>query len=167
MKKCIACGMPMEKPEDHAQGDSNKSYCRYCAAPDGRMQTYDEKRKNLIEFVIRTQGIDKGAAAGVVETMMKELPAWREGTTMTELQNLPNVGKVLAEHLNAIGINSYEDLINAGAEAVFLKIRMQRDAGACLHMLYGIEGAIQGIPKKQLTAERKEQLLHFYQALEQ
>lgn len=166
MKKCIACGMPMEKPKDHAQEDRNKSYCIYCAAPDGRMQTYDEKRTNLIEFVIRTQGIDEEAAAGVVETMMKDLPAWKEGTTMTELQSLPNVGKVLAEHLKAVGINSYEELINTGTETIFLKIRMQRDAGACLHMLYGIEGAIQGIPKKQLAPERKEQLLHFYQTLE-
>ncbi|MGX7184585.1 TfoX/Sxy family DNA transformation protein [Enterococcus pallens] len=166
MKQCIACGMPMERPEDHAQGDINKSYCLYCAAPDGRMQTYEEKRKDLIEFVIRTQGIDEGAAVGVVETMMKDLPAWREGATMTDLQHLPNVGKVLAEHLNAIGIKSYEDLINMGTESVFLKIRIQRDAGACLNMLYGIEGAIQGIPKKQLAAERKKQLVDFYQNLE-
>lgn len=44
---------------------------------------------------------------------------------------------------------------------------MQRDAGACLHMLYGIEGAIQEISKKDLPAERKQQLLQFYQSLEQ
>lgn len=31
---------------------------------------------------------------------------------MTELQTLPNVGKVLAEHLTAIGIESSEDLKN-------------------------------------------------------
>lgn len=77
MKKCIACGMPLEKPEDHAQGDVNKNYCLHCAAPDGRMQTYEEKRENLLAFVIRTQGIDADAAVGVVETMMKDLPAWR------------------------------------------------------------------------------------------
>ncbi|MEO1770660.1 zinc ribbon domain-containing protein [Candidatus Enterococcus ferrettii] len=77
MKKCIACGMPMEKPEDHAQEDVSKNYCLHCAAPDGRMQTYKEKRENLLTFVIRTQGIDADAAVGVVETMMKDLPAWR------------------------------------------------------------------------------------------
>ena len=86
---------------------------------------------------------------------------------MTELQALPNVGKVLAEHLTAIGIKSPEDLKKSGTEATFLKIRMQRDAGACLHMLYGIEGAIQEISKKNLPAERKQQLLQFYQSLEQ
>lgn len=85
---------------------------------------------------------------------------------MEQLVTLPNVGKVLAEHLVAIGIDSPEALRQNGTEEAFLKIRMQRDAGACLNMLYGIEGAVQGIPKRDLSPERKQQLKQFHQSLE-
>ncbi|MGM0212822.1 TfoX/Sxy family protein [Enterococcus sp. AZ109] len=85
---------------------------------------------------------------------------------MNQLTALPNVGEVLAEHLVAIGIDSPEVLRESGTENVFLKIRMQRDAGACLNMLYGIEGAVQGIPKRQLSLERKQQLKQFYYSLD-
>lgn len=78
MEKCVACGMPMEKPEDHALGDVTKNYCRHCVKENGEMQSFEEKRANLIDFVTRTQGLDHKAAVGVVETMMKELPAWRD-----------------------------------------------------------------------------------------
>ena len=47
----------------------------------------------------------------------------------------------------------------------FMRIRTQRDPGACLHMLYGIEGAIQGIPKTQISAARKQELRTFFQTV--
>ena len=31
MKKCICCGMPMNKKNDFAMGDESKDYCVYCA----------------------------------------------------------------------------------------------------------------------------------------
>jgi DNA transformation protein len=81
------------------------------------------------------------------------------------LSKLPNVGKVLQEHLLAIGIETPEQLRQTGAEEVFLRIRSQRDPGACLHMLYGIRGAILGVPDKLLTAEDKEALRGFFNGL--
>lgn len=84
---------------------------------------------------------------------------------MNELQKLPNVGQVLADHLVRIGINTPEQLRTKTAEEVFLAIRHQCDAGACLHMLYGIEGAIQGIPKAHLTYQRKQALRLFFNQL--
>ncbi len=66
---------------------------------------------------------------------------------MNELQKLPNVGQVLADHFVRIGINTPEQLRAKKAEAVFLTIRQQCDAGACLHMLYGIEGRSKAFPK--------------------
>lgn len=79
MKKCIACGMPMESPRDYPEEDTTKPYCRHCARPDGRMQSYEEKRENLTRFVVNTQGLEQTAARRVAETMMRDLPAWREG----------------------------------------------------------------------------------------
>ena len=82
-----------------------------------------------------------------------------------ELSKLPNVGKVLHEHLLAVGIETPEQLRQTGAEEAFLRIRHGRDPGACLHMLYGIRGAILGIPDKLLPAEDKEALKGFFHSL--
>lgn len=84
---------------------------------------------------------------------------------MDELLKLPNVGKVLAEHLKAVGIETPEQLCAAGAKEAFLRIRAQRDPGACLHMLYGIAGAILGIPDTLLPGETKQDLKAFHKAL--
>lgn len=78
MKTCIACGMPMEKREDYAMGDESKDYCRYCARPDGSMQSFTEKLESMTEFVVRTQGLDSGAARAAAREMLSGLPAWKE-----------------------------------------------------------------------------------------
>ncbi|NLV57517.1 MAG: TfoX/Sxy family protein [Clostridiales bacterium] len=82
------------------------------------------------------------------------------------LSKLPNVGKVLCEHLLAIGIETPQQLRETGAEEVFLRIRRQRDPGACLHMLYGIQGAILGIPDKLLPTDVKEACKAFFSSLQ-
>lgn len=77
MKNCIACGMPMKKKSDFAMCDESKDYCIYCARPDGTMQSFDEKKENLTNFIIKTQGLAHGPAEKAALSMMKELPAWR------------------------------------------------------------------------------------------
>lgn len=76
MKRCIACGMPMKTKKDFAMGDESKDYCAYCARPDGSMQAYDEKLESMTGFIIRTQGLDEGAARNAAKGMMAKLPAW-------------------------------------------------------------------------------------------
>ncbi len=83
---------------------------------------------------------------------------------MSELSKLPNVGKVLEKHLIAVGIETPEQLRAAGAQETFLRIRDMCDPGACLHMLYGIEGAILGIPDRLLSEETKRDLCVFFRA---
>jgi len=78
MKTCIACGMPMKKESDFAMGDTNKEYCVYCAKEDGSMQSFEEKKQSLVNFTIKTQGLDKVVAEKAVENMMRQLPAWKE-----------------------------------------------------------------------------------------
>ena len=84
---------------------------------------------------------------------------------MSELSKLPNVGKVLEKNLAAVGIETPEQLRAAGAREAFLRIRQTCDPGACLHMLYGIQGAILGIPDKLLSDETKRELKAFFQHL--
>lgn len=76
MKVCIACGMPMNTAQDFAGSDSSKEYCIHCARPDGSMQSFEEKKAGMIQFIIKTQGFDDKSAAKVAENNMKKLPAW-------------------------------------------------------------------------------------------
>lgn len=78
MKRCIACGMPMKEVSEFAGGDTNKEYCVHCVRPDGSMQSFEEKKAGMIQFIIRTQGFDETAAAQMAENSMKKLPAWEE-----------------------------------------------------------------------------------------
>lgn len=81
MKKCIACGMPMTKASDYAQGDESKDYCLYCARPDGTMQSYPEKVEGTTQFLVRTQGLDETAAREVAIRTLAKLPAWKDITS--------------------------------------------------------------------------------------
>lgn len=77
MKTCIACGMPMSAKEDYPMGDESKEYCRFCARPDGAMQTFEEKLENMTEFIQSKQGLDQETARDIAKSMMLTLPAWR------------------------------------------------------------------------------------------
>ena len=83
---------------------------------------------------------------------------------MGELTKLPNVGKVLEKNLNEIGIFTEEQLREMGSKKAFIRIRMI-DPGACLHMLYGLQGAIDGIKDSLLPESTKRELKEFYKNL--
>lgn len=80
---------------------------------------------------------------------------------MGELSKLPNIGAVVEEQLNQEGINTYDQLKEMGSRQAWLKIKAIDDS-ACINRLYGLEGAVQGIKKSQLSAEVKAELKEFY-----
>jgi DNA transformation protein len=84
---------------------------------------------------------------------------------MSELAKLPNVGKVLEENLLSVGIETPEQLRKIGAKKAFLRIRAQKDPTACLHMLYGLQGAVEGIPDKYVSDDTKGDLKVFFKTL--
>lgn len=84
---------------------------------------------------------------------------------MGNLSFLPNVGKVLEKNLNKIGVYTEEQLVQMGSQDAFIRIRLLADSGACLHMLYGIQGAIENIRYTQLAEETKQELKEFYKGL--
>jgi DNA transformation protein len=84
---------------------------------------------------------------------------------MKELSELPNIGKTLAEKLNAIGINNERELKEVGSKKAIVKIDTIENSGACINMLYALEGAIQGIRWHGLSEVRKEELKDFYYLL--
>jgi len=81
---------------------------------------------------------------------------------MKLLTNLPNIGKTLAVKLNQIDVTNLQELKEIGSENAIIKIATIENSGACLNMLYAIEGAIQGIRWHSLSIERKQELKEFY-----
>lgn len=79
----------------------------------------------------------------------------------TELTDMPNIGKVVAEKLKEVGISTPEELRAVGAKQAFIRLQTI-DEGACLCMLQGLEGAVQGIRWHNLPKERKEELKQFF-----
>jgi len=80
---------------------------------------------------------------------------------MGELSKLPNIGKLSEKKLNQVGIFTKEELFTLGSKEAFKRIR-KIDAGACLNMLYGLEGAVQGVRWHNLSKETKEDLKKFF-----
>lgn len=80
-----------------------------------------------------------------------------------KLSELPNIGAHAEQQLTEVGIDTAEALIETGAEQAWLRVKTI-DPDVCLHMLYGLEGAVQGIPKKNLSPERKAELKAFFDA---
>jgi len=80
---------------------------------------------------------------------------------MGELSKLENIGKIVEQQLNEVGIETYEQLKEIGCRQAWLKIR-EIDDSACIHRLYALEGAIQGIKKAELSPSKKAELKEFY-----
>jgi len=84
---------------------------------------------------------------------------------MEYLTQLPNIGPVLAEKLNQIGVNTYADLAEMGRVEALIRIG-QTDITAFANMLYALEGAILGVRWHSIPKEHREKLKeHFYQSI--
>lgn len=81
---------------------------------------------------------------------------------LNHLTQLPNIGKTVAEKLIQAGITTPKELLEIGSEQAFIRIQTI-DPTACLSMLQGLEGAVQGIRWHHLPQERKAELKGFYQ----
>ena len=79
---------------------------------------------------------------------------------MERLSDLPNIGKIVEKKLIEVGIETPQQLKEIGAEQAFIRLATI-DEGACLCMLCGLEGAIQGIRWHNLDKKRKEELKEF------
>lgn len=80
---------------------------------------------------------------------------------MEELSKLPNIGKVLEQQLNEVGIETCAELKAIGSRQAWLRIKSIDDS-ACLHKLQALEGAIEGVKKTQLSPEVKVGLKEFF-----
>lgn len=81
---------------------------------------------------------------------------------MNKLTDLPNIKKTLSDKLHSVGIKTEQDLKNIGSENAIIRISALKESGACINMLYALEGAIQGIRWHSLDKTRKLELKEFY-----
>lgn len=80
---------------------------------------------------------------------------------MGELSKLPNIGPAVEKQLNEVGINTKEELVRLGSKQAWMKIKSIDDS-ACIHRLYALQGAIEGVKKTQLDPNVKAELKAFY-----
>ncbi|MBW8361354.1 MAG: TfoX/Sxy family protein [Kaistella sp.] len=80
---------------------------------------------------------------------------------MQKLSDHINIGNDTESKLIQVGIDSYEKLQAAGSHEAFTLLQ-KIDPGACLSLLYGLEGAIAGIKWNKLPPETKKALQQFY-----
>ena len=80
---------------------------------------------------------------------------------ISDLSRHPNIGKDTEAKLIQVGICSYAELEAVGTEQAFLRLQAM-DSGACIQLLNGLHAAIEGIPAKQLSEEKKQELKAFH-----
>lgn len=76
---------------------------------------------------------------------------------MSEMTKLPNIGATLAAKLEAVGITTHEELVEAGSIEAIQRIG-DADGSGCLNMLYAVEGAIQGVRWHDLPKPLRDEL---------
>ncbi len=77
---------------------------------------------------------------------------------MSRLEDLPNIGKVLAERLRVAGVDSPEQLMRLGDAAAFRKIRAGLPEDACTHTRLALAGAVRGVRWHSLDKDLRTQL---------
>jgi DNA transformation protein and related proteins len=72
-----------------------------------------------------------------------------------------NIGKDTAAKLQRVGIDTFQKLKSTGSKQAFLMLQTL-DPGACINLLYALEGAIEGIKDTKLSATKKIELKEFF-----
>ncbi|WP_086929723.1 TfoX/Sxy family protein [Agarilytica rhodophyticola] len=75
-----------------------------------------------------------------------------------DLLGLKNLGMASVNILNAVGVNSYEDLSEIGAVEAFCRIKA-RGIHVSKVMLYALQGALMDVHWNDLTPDLKAQLV--------
>lgn len=81
-----------------------------------------------------------------------------------DLSNLKNLGNTSINWLNAVGINSPDDLQALGAVAAYAKVK-QRGFKVSKVFLYALEGALSSIHWSELEPSLKESLVNQAESL--
>lgn len=64
---------------------------------------------------------------------------------MSEIETMPNIGKVLGKRLRTVGIDTREKLEAMGDAKAFLKLCAEFPEDACVHTRLALAGAVRGV----------------------
>ena len=81
------------------------------------------------------------------------------------LSDMPNIGKITERQLIRAGIETPEQLREIGAKEALVRIRLTSDPEACVRVLYGLQGAVDGVKDSSLDEVTKRDLLAFFKTL--
>lgn len=84
--------------------------------------------------------------------------------TPRHLSDLLNLSFALAENLRRVGIRTPGELAAAGAEAAWQSLHQGGYVDGAQSLL-ALEGALQGVPWRELAPERRHELMHFFHAI--
>lgn len=80
------------------------------------------------------------------------------------LSDLLNLSFALAENLRRVGIRTPAELVATGAEAAWQALHQGGYVDSAQSLL-ALEGAIHGVPWRELAPERRHELMHFFHAV--
>ena len=83
---------------------------------------------------------------------------------MAEFPSMLHMGIEMAKKLKSVGIYSAEELLAAGPEQAFARLKKQYPQ-VCLVHLYALEGAVSHTEFNSLSVEKKQNLKAFSDAL--
>jgi DNA transformation protein len=83
---------------------------------------------------------------------------------MSDLDKLPNLGKIAVQRLSVVGINTSEDLKSIGSKEAFNRLYMH-EGDTCFNTLCALEGAIEGIRWHNLSDTKKQELKNYFKAV--
>jgi hypothetical protein len=102
MNYCEACGMPMEKPEDHALSDSSSKFCLYCVNPDGSVKSAAEIFQGGVQFFLAHVGGNRALAEKITRKNMNQQSYW-QGKNEPILQGEEATDEEFAAALKKLG----------------------------------------------------------------
>jgi hypothetical protein len=69
--------MPMASIENFGGHNITNKYCVYCTDEKGALKSFDLKKKEMIEFIVKTKNLSLAQAEQLAEQTMKKMPAWQ------------------------------------------------------------------------------------------
>ncbi len=75
---CESCGMPLATAADHALGETENPYCRYCTDAEGHLQSATERIERMTQWSMRQSGADYETARKQALAYMRTMPAWKD-----------------------------------------------------------------------------------------
>lgn len=70
--------MPMNGPQDHAPGNPQSTWCKYCSQPDGSLGLFEERFERMVQWSMQNDKLERAAAEQATRQYMRTMPLWKD-----------------------------------------------------------------------------------------